>query len=99
MENRKYTFIEIDGVDDTNTVNHTVKKEIEGKPETTSKLTRTINEINYTFMNMVRAKFIINKMYRDFYNPKLSDRTNRLRFLQRVKVDNRYEELDKLIAK
>lgn len=81
------------------TVKPTVKEEIEGKLETISELTRTINEINYTFMNMSGAKYIINKMYKGFYDPKFSDRTNRLRFLQRVKADNRYEELDKLIAK
>lgn len=78
-----------------------VEKELDSKGNDTIaiKMSRTINEINYTFMNMGSVKAIIQKLYPGSYEVRLSDRTNRLRFLQRVKKDNRYGELDKLITR
>lgn len=69
------------------------------KPQTTMPMKRSINEISYLFLNlsMSDAKKVMQKIYKDIYDTRLSDRINRLRFLQRVKKDNKYEELNKLI--
>lgn len=67
--------------------------------QSTTLMKRTINEISYLFLNMntLNAKKVMLKIYKDSYDIRLSDRINRLRFLQRVKKDNKYDELDKLI--
>ena len=69
-------------------------------PQTTTAMKRTINEINYQFLTISPsiAKKVMLKMYKDSYDARLADRNNRLRFLQRVKKDNKYEDLDKLIT-
>lgn len=64
---------------------------------TTVTMKHTVNELNYLFLTISNAKSIMRKMYADHYDARLSDKINRLRFLQRVKKDNKYEELDKLI--
>lgn len=68
-------------------------------PQATTLMKRTINEISYLFLNMNTsiAKKVMLKLYKDSYDTRLSDRINRLRFLQRIKKDNKYDKLDKLI--
>lgn len=58
---------------------------------------RTVNELNYLFLMTGNAKGIMQKLNDGFYNKRLSDRTNRLRFLQWIRKEDKYEDLDKLI--
>jgi hypothetical protein len=58
---------------------------------------RTINELNYLFLTRGNAKNIMQKMGGS-YDIRLSDKANRLRFLQWVRKEGKYEDLDKLIS-
>lgn len=58
---------------------------------------RTINELNYLFLTKGNAKSIMQKMGGS-YDIRLSDKANRLRFLQWVRKEGKYEDLDKLIS-
>lgn len=69
----------------------------EAKNVASTTMKRTVNELNYLFLMMGNAKGIMQKMNAGFYDKRLSDRANRLRFLQWIRKENKYEELDKLI--
>lgn len=60
---------------------------------------KSVSEISYIFLNMRDVKKVINNIYPDSYNPLMPDMKNRLLFLQRVKRDNKYKELEEQISK